>query len=234
MPALCLNGSTRANKAARDLRGPVLSDALGNRPPGSDTGTARRAELRSTGNAYGLEIMARRSLSKRLGGFLSYTLSRSVRSLDRDVFDAGFDRRHVLSLALGYDFGKGWKTGLRFVFYSGVPMTIDYDEPRRQNGSGGPPTPAELLQRERDRQRLIAHVRTLGLPDRLPPFARLDLRGEKRWVFSKGRWIALTLEVQNASAGKEVLQYECSFERGCVADALGPIVIPSLGVEGGF
>ncbi|APR86393.1 TonB family protein / TonB-dependent receptor [Minicystis rosea] len=210
-----------------------LSDALGNRAPRSDTGNVRRAELRSTGNAYGIEIMARRSFSKRLGGFLSYTLSRSVRSLDRDVFDAGFDRRHVLNMALGYDFGKGYKAGLRFVFYSGIPMTIDYDVPRRQNGNG-PPTVVEALQREVERRRLEAHVRTLGLPDRLPPFARLDLRGEKRWVFQKGRWIALTLEVQNASAGKEVLQYECSFEKGCVTDALGPIVIPSLGVEGGF
>lgn len=215
----------------------ALSDALGNRPPATDQGAARRAELRAVGNAYGIEIGARRSLSKRLGGYLSYTLSRSTRSIEDQVFDAGYDRRHVLNLALGYDFGKGYLAGLRFVFYSGIPMTTDYDLPRDQSGGGdpGPPTAEELVKREQDRQRLMEHVRrTIRLPDRLPAFARLDLRLEKRWTFSKGRWIALTLEVQNATAGKEILQYECSFERGCLAEPLGPIVIPSLGVEAGL
>ncbi|WP_437309271.1 hypothetical protein [Sorangium sp. So ce388] len=46
--------------------------------------------------------------------------------------------------------------------------------------------------------------------------------------------MSLTVEVLNATAGKETLQYECSILRGCEPEELGPIVIPSLGVEASF
>ena len=46
---------------------------------------------RSTISAVGLELMLSRPLSKRLGGFISYTLSRSTVSLDRTSSPSGFD-----------------------------------------------------------------------------------------------------------------------------------------------
>lgn len=223
-----------------------LSDMLGNRPPRSDIGLARQAELRSLGSTYGVEVHVRRSLSKRLGGFLSYTLSRSLRHLGRETFDSAYDRRHVLNLAAGYDLGRNWKLGGRMVFYSGIPMTIDYDWRRRRNSNGqgnasgnndGPREPdtlEDILRREAERALVAEYVRSLNLPERLPAFFRVDLRLEKRWVWGEGRWMALTFEVLNATAGKEVLQYECSIESGCVPEELGPIVIPSIGLEAGF
>ncbi len=51
---------------------------------------------RTNGSAQGVELMLRRSLAKRIGGFLSYTLSRSRRSSGRASGPAGSDRRHVL------------------------------------------------------------------------------------------------------------------------------------------
>ena len=51
------------------------------------------------------------SLSKRIGGFVSYTLSRSVRHVGRESFDSAFDRRHVLNAAAAVDLGRGWKLG---------------------------------------------------------------------------------------------------------------------------
>ncbi|WP_234023589.1 TonB family protein [Sorangium cellulosum] len=219
-----------------------LSDALGNRPPGTDVGLGQRAELRGTGSAYGLEIHAHRSLSKRLGGFVSYTLSRSIRHVGRETFDSAFDRRHVLNMAAAYDLGRGWKLGGRAVFYSGVPMTLDYDiwggrdrdEQQPDNDEDRPDTEEDILRREQLRAQIAAYVRGLDLPERLPAFFRLDLRLEKRWVFKEGRWIALTIEVLNATAGKETLQYECSILRGCEPEELGPIVIPSIGGEASF
>ncbi|WP_437877700.1 TonB family protein [Sorangium sp. So ce513] len=220
-----------------------LSDPLGNRPPTTDIGLARRAELRATGSTHGLEIHAHRSLSRRVGGFVSYTLSRSIRHLGRETFDSAFDRRHVLNAAAAVDLGRGWKLGGRAVFYSGIPMTLDYDlwgnddpnRPRRDNGvEDRPDTEEDIRRRERLREQVARYVRGLSLPERLPAFFRLDLRLEKRWVLREGRWISFTVEVLNATAGKETLQYECSIVRGCEPEELGPIVIPSLGGEASF
>ena len=70
-------------------------------------------------------------------------------------------------------------------------------------------------------------------PDRLPPFFRLDLRFEKRWRIGATGWIALVLEGQNVTLSKETLIVECD-PSGCKYESLGPITIPSLGVEAGF
>lgn len=77
-----------------------------------------------------------------------------------------------------------------------------------------------------------AEAQTTG--DRLPPFRRLDLRIEKRWTFQKDRWIAAVLEGLNVTATKEVLGRTCDSNGVCKDDAIGPIVVPSLGVEGGL
>ncbi len=87
-------------------------------------GIFRGIEQRATGEAIGLELFARRSLAARLGGFVSYTLSRSMRSLPNATFPSAFDRTHVASAALAYDLGKRWRAGARIVFYTGVPKTL--------------------------------------------------------------------------------------------------------------
>src|SRR6185436_17264852 len=79
---------------------------------------------RSQGSAVGLELMLRRPMTKKLGGFVSYTLSQSLRSIGRSEFPSQFDRTHVANLALGYDLGRRWRAGTRIVFYSGVPKFV--------------------------------------------------------------------------------------------------------------
>ena len=78
-------------------------------------------DSRTRGQAYGLEFMFHRDLTRRLGGFLSYTLSRSVRSTSFGQLPASFDRTHVLNAVLAYDLGRRWRAGGRFVFYTGNP-----------------------------------------------------------------------------------------------------------------
>ena len=83
------------------------------------------------GRSYGLEFMLQRSLAKRLGGFLTYTLARSERSLGRRRSPSPFDRTHVVGAAVAYDLGRRWVAGVRAGFYTGIPMNVAYVEAAR-------------------------------------------------------------------------------------------------------
>lgn len=177
------------------------------RSGGGDQGASSRGgntaasalEVRTLGSSYGLEIFVKRRLTHRLGGFLSYTLSRSTRSVGNNHFIASFDRTHVVNAAVAYNLGRNWRAGTRLVFYTGLPRAPD-------------PTTNET---------------------RLPPFYRVDLRLEKRWQLGKVTWISFVAEWMNATLSKEALTTRCTLQ-GCEAQEIGPITIPSLGVEGGF
>src|SRR5690606_23539359 len=76
------------------------------------------ATRRATGSSVGLELMLQRSLTRRLGGFVSYTLSRSERKEGPVESVSAFDRPHVLNLALAYDLGRRWRIGGRALYYT--------------------------------------------------------------------------------------------------------------------
>ncbi len=174
-----------------------MTDALSNLSA-VQGGLLRGLEQRATGQAIGLELFAKRPLSAKLGGFLSYTLSRSLRSLSNATFPSAFDRTHVASAALAYDLGKRWRAGARLVFYTGVPKT---QAPR------GLIVPPPALHPERD-----------------PAFFRLDLRLEKRWLIGSRGYLSLVFEVLNSTLSKETI----------ASQTIGPVTIPSIGLEGGF
>jgi len=161
-------------------------------PPGSG------ADQRSLGSAYGLELYLYRPLGERLSGFLSYTLSRSMRSQGREHFPNAFDRAHVLNAALACDLGRKWQAGGRVVFYTGVP-----DVPQ----TGG-----------------LRAAPRLSAPPRRSPFFRLDLRLEKRWQLRERSWVAFVVEVMNATLSQDNFG----------GRDIGPITIPSIGLEAGF
>jgi spermidine/putrescine transport system permease protein len=89
----------------------------------------RAFEVRTLGAAHGFELMLKRRLTERVGGFLSYTLSRSTRSYERRRYVAAFDRTHVANAAAAYDLGKGFRVGGRVVFYTGLPKPPDPTDP---------------------------------------------------------------------------------------------------------
>jgi TonB family protein len=91
-------------------------------------GTDQLRETRTTGHAYGAEFMVRRSLSRDLGGFVSYTLSHSVRTSGNLEGPAMTDRTHVVNVAASYDLGRNWRLGGRWLFYSGIPAQVAYLE----------------------------------------------------------------------------------------------------------
>lgn len=178
--------------------GKVLSDGRTAGSGARDFATA--LETRTMGTAYGLELFLKRRLTTRLGGFFSYTLSRSVRSTGRQQFTATYDRTHVVNAALAYNLGRNWRAGTRVIFYTGIPKTPD-------------PTDSTTT--------------------RLPPFFRLDLRLEKRWQLGESTWISVVAEWMNATLSKESVATTCTLQ-GCQTQEIGPVTIPSLGLEGGF
>jgi TonB family protein len=176
------------------------------------------------GNAFGLELLLRRSFSKRLSGWLSYTLSRATRQAhfitpggddELATVASEFDRTHVLNAVLGYALGRGWRVGGRLLFYTGTPYS-------RLDGSF--PVPPYNASRN-------------------PAFYRVDVRLEKRWRIGQTGSIAFVLEGQNVTLSKEVSGLGLECEGGptsqgettdCEQSTIGPLTIPSVGVEAFF
>jgi len=103
--------------ALTDLRDPRPS----NPDPLADDFLIKRDAL-----SYGLELLARRPLSNRLHGWLSYTLSNNLRSFGGGaVGPSDWDQRHILNLVVGYRAGRN-TVGGRAHFNTGRPY-IYYD-----------------------------------------------------------------------------------------------------------
>lgn len=80
----------------------------------------------------------------------------------------------------------------------------------------------------------VAYAAAAQDPPRAPWFYRLDLRLEKRWLIgSEGAWWAVVLEVLNSTLNEETVQSSC-YAYGCRDEAIGPVTIPSIGVEASF
>jgi hypothetical protein len=208
-PADTLAGDTAAQPSGtprcgqRFTPGTLGSDRSGGGGQGAESPgvqqTVRAIEGRTNGTAYGFELFIKRQLTKRFGGFLSYTLSRSTRTYGGQSFTAAFDRTHVLNAAVAYDLGRKWRAGTRVTFYTGLPKAPDPTDPST----------------------------------RLASFFRLDLRLEKRWQLGPKTWISFVAEWMNVTLSKEAIGTSCTLQ-GCTETFVGPITIPSIGVEGGF
>lgn len=156
--------------------------------------------------SHGLELLVRRDLSKRVGGMIAYTLSRSVRD---DGSPTRYDRTHVLSTILSVALGRGWRAGGRFSYQSGRTMRASYPA---SDGSA-----------------------RIDFDRRLPPFHRVDVRLEKRWHVGEEGHVALVFEVLNATLQKEPTAYvNCTSPTQCDVRSIGPLTIPSVGLEGSF
>jgi len=169
-----------------------------------------------TGRSYGAEFFVRRNFSERLGGFISYTLSRTTYTHLTQTYQAEFDRPHVLSLVLGYDLGNGFRLGARTLFESGRRYAVACPTP--DCGPGDPLAPRPFVD--------------MG---RTHPFFRLDFRFEKRWQLAGGRWISGTFEWFNATLSKEAdfVSWD-PVHGGLVTTDRSPLTLPSIGVEAGF
>ncbi len=169
---------------------------------------------RTQGRSLGLELLLRRSFTKRIAGWISYTFSRSTIEVPHPAFHeasevpSNFDRPNVFNAALAFDLGKGWHAGSRFTYYTGLPYTQTYQ---------GIPIPPYN-------------------GSRLPDFWRIDVRLEKRWRLGARGQVAVVLEGLNITFNKEAISTNCSFSQTsspdkCTIQYIGPVSVPSLGVE---
>jgi hypothetical protein len=144
-------------------------------------------QTRTRGHAYGGEFMIRRSLAKKLGGFVSYTVSRSMRSTGSLEGPATTDRTHVLNVAASYDLGRNWRFGSRWLLYSGIPARVAYV----RAAQAPPRTPAFW--------RLDVKLQ------------------KRWYIKAPDAWWGLVFEVLNTTLNQEVLNgscnaYRCQFE----------------------
>jgi hypothetical protein len=168
------------------------------------------------GTTYGVELLLKRPIGKHLWGWLSYTLSRAERTFQGEPYLSPFDRTQSFSGVASYNFGSGYRAGLRATYYSGRPDTPTLD-PSGQATQVFAFRPNEIDQH------------------RLPDFYRVDVRADKTWFIGKsGAYLTLVLEFFNATLTKEAYNWSCDLSGTCNATKVGPIALPSLGIEGGL
>lgn len=172
----------------------------------------------TTGLDYGGELLLRRRISRRLYGWVAYTLMRSQRRSADGAIPGDFDQPHNLVALLSYRLPRGWRIGGRFRVTSGNPYrpvvgVAELDE----QGSANRSTP------------IFGPINS----ERFPVFHQLDVRVDKRWVLSRAS-ITGYLDVQNVynRQNVEAWIYQHDF-RGRIG-ALGLPIFPSLGMRVDF
>lgn len=166
------------------------------------------------GETYGLELFAKRNLTQRLSGFLSYTLAwANAVARDGTAFAPQSDVRHLINAVLQYDFGHGFGLGTRLHFRTGkMAVNTTYN---------------------------LQSFRFERLQYRLPSFVRLDVRLSYAFRVSFGR-LEASLGIQNATFSREATNRDCSLAEGsatgyaCVVDYQPFIVLPNLGLRADF
>jgi TonB family protein len=175
-----------------------------------------------SGYSMGLETMLKYKPDEHFFGWLSYTLSRSVRrnGPDDPEYLFQFDQTHNFTILGSYKLGRGWEFGARFRVISGSLDTLVL----------GPPALPSLYDADAG-----AYTPLEGRPSshRLPLFHQLDLRTDKGWQFKNWRF-SLYLDIQNAynNQAVEALVYNYNFSQQSYQRGLP--LIPSIGMRGEF
>lgn len=186
------------------------------------------------GRAYGLELMLRLPQQGRLFGWLSYTMMRSERMRRFAVFNPdqtfassttamlpfAFDQTHSLNATLGYQFTMGWKLGASFHLNTGRP----------ESGEFGSRT-SRVVENPQTGQSRWSPV-PLNEVERLPAFARLDVRASKTITFSTFS-AEVYLDIMNVLVRPEVHAFNYGYEMDVPrkSELSIPTVLPTLGVK---
>jgi TonB family protein len=169
------------------------------------------------GTSYGLETLLRYKAppTGRFFGFLAYTLSRSVRQVDRDspVTLFQFDQTHILTATGSYRLGRGWEIGARFRLVSGSMTTP------RQYGFFDENAGSYLP------------ISYPAFGQRLPMFHQLDIRVDKAWQFKTWK-LSAYLDLWNAYNKQNVEGISFNYNSTLSAFGQSIPILPSLGIRG--
>jgi hypothetical protein len=141
---------------------------------------SKALEQRQDLTARGFELRLGRLLTRRIGGYVAYTLSWARRASGREETWSGYDRRHVFQGALAFELWWKVRASLRGLYYTGFPAL--------ELGDFGA-TPSETL--------------------RAPGYIRFDTRLERPFHITERFQMSVVAEVLNATGAKEALRYEC-------------------------
>lgn len=154
------------------------------------------------GQAYGIEFLAQKKLTKRFFGILSYTFYHSTFTNQKaEYIPASWDNRHLVSLTWGYKFKRNWELGLKFRYQGAAPYT-----------------PFDMTA-----SRLNYLTQGTGILDngkynslRLDAFNASDVRIDKKWNFNKFT-LDLYLDVTNWYVAKTPGTTQYTFKRNGTA-----------------
>jgi hypothetical protein len=180
----------------------------------SQFGSYSYREAIGNGHAYGVELIARRTVGP-VTGWVAYTYGRSLRQNPlRGPEDLPYvlDQPHTLTVVASDVLDDHWRVGGRFRYATGNPFTpvasVYYDTTRKKYG----PVDGPLLS------------------ERLPDFFQLDLRLDRVWRRCWGL-LDLYLDVQNVSYNHnpEGVTYSKDYMTRSYTNGLP--IFPSIGVE---
>jgi hypothetical protein len=170
----------------------------------------------ATGGTQGFELYLKRDLTRRISGFVSYTLGfADAVARDGTPFTPQSDVRHLANAVLHFDLGSGFALGVRLHYRSGkMAVNTLFDAPNN---------------------------RFERVEKRLPSFFRADLRGSYTWNVSFGRMEA-SIGVQNITASSEATHRDCIVDAlgdfsgtqvpvVCTVDYQRAILLPNLGIR---
>lgn len=169
------------------------------------------------GRVWGGEFLLRQQLWRGLYGWVAYTVSRAERKDHPDdpwrLFR--YDQTHILTLIASYQFGRGYRVGLRFRYVTGnlyTPIVGSYYDVNSDQ--------------------YIARQGPL-YSARLGSFNQLDVRFDKKWTFN--RWaLAIYLDIQNVYNASNPEGYAYSFDKTKRATVSGLPFLPVFGIRGDF
>ncbi|MCA9661330.1 MAG: hypothetical protein KC486_23525, partial [Myxococcales bacterium] len=183
----------------RDLRDPYRPDLY-----------RTAAEL-----AYGGEFIVRKRLTRRIYGWVAYTLMWGRRDMPQSdgsvrYGPSPYDQRHNLVAVLSARLPRGWQLGGRFRLSSGLPFTPVV----AAVGEGATFFP----------------IYGAPLGDRFPLFHQLDVRVDKRWVLRR-TIVSAYLDVLNVynQQNTEAYFYSVDFRRR--TGGLSMPILPLFGVR---
>ena len=172
------------------------------------------------GYIYGAELLARKKLTDRLFGWLSYTYSVSRR---RDTPNSAWryfdeDQRHNFIILASYTLGENrlWRIGGKWQFFTGTPDT---------------PINGSVYDADTDSYLPIysSHINS----ERGAPYHQLDVRVDKLWVFHN--WTLNTyLDVQNVYWNRYPFAYTYNYDFTKRKPVSVVPFMPSIGLDARF
>lgn len=172
------------------------------------------------GKIHGVELLARKRLTDRFMGWVSYTYTVSRRKDNADAdwryFDQ--DQTHNFVVLASYILGaqKDWRLGAKFQFTSGLPYTDIRSALYNADTDSYIPVYDEQINGEREK-----------------PYHKLDIRIDKIWTFNS--WQLTTyLDVQNVYWNKYPVGYEYNYDYTEKKAISFPAFMPTVGLQGRF